>query len=211
LLPLAALVSALACALALSGCAEDGLSAAGTLAPVASATSGTGVAGTVVDARLAVCPASDVSVAAVAGGLPDVTLPCLAPGSGPAQVRLAGLRGHAYAISVWQVACAICRQELATIATVAREAAGQVDFLGVDVEETQRSAVPALFDTAGAAFNSVSDAEGTTRVPLRWATGLPVMLLVRADGTVAHTIVGGVGSAPALRAQLRASLGVNLP
>jgi hypothetical protein len=204
-------VAGLAAALALSGCAEDGLAAAGTLAPVAAATTGPAVAGTVVDSHLAACPASDVSVATVAGGLPDITLPCLAPGSGPAQVRLAGLRGHAYAISVWQVACAICRQELSTIATVAREAAGQVDFLGVDVEETQRSAVPALFGTAGAVFSSVSDADGATRVPLRWATGLPVMLLVRADGTVAHTIIGGVGSAPAFRAQLRQSLGVTLP
>ncbi len=196
----------------LAGCSEDGLAAAGTLEPIATTGSASPAAsGTITDAKLASCPVSDIAVPAVSGGLPDVTLDCLAPGAGPAQVRLAGLRGHAYAVSVWQVACAICRQELGTIAAVAAQAKGAVTFVGVNVEETQRSSVAALFDGAGATFNSVSDPEGVTRVPLRWATGLPVMLLVRPDGTVAHTIIGGVGSQASFRSALQTYLGVSIP
>ena len=215
---LAVLPAAVALNLALAGCSgtQDGLAAAGSAMPAATAGTSAGTDGPtptgpvpsaapslVAAAGLSPCPPSDASAATVDGGLPDLTLACL--GAGP-PVRLAGLRGLPAVINVWASWCEPCREELPALQEVAAGTTGRVRFVGVDQSDLPDSALGLLAAT-GVRYPSVSDPDGASRAGLR-AVALPVTLLVRADGTVAHRVAGPVADADALRALLAEPLGV---
>jgi thiol-disulfide isomerase/thioredoxin len=209
--PAAALVAVVAATLLLAGCAaQDGLGAAGvpvtatatsSAAPVTGSTS-TADPALVAKAGLAPCPRSG-DHGAVAGGLPDVVLPCL--GEGPA-VRLAGVRGVPMVLNVWASWCEPCRAELPVLAEASARYGDAVRFLGVDQADDADAALE-LLATSGVHYPSVSDPENESRAGLR-SIGLPVTLLVRADGTVAHRVEGAVDSVAGLEALISEHLGV---
>jgi cytochrome c biogenesis protein CcmG, thiol:disulfide interchange protein DsbE len=149
------------------------------------------------------CPASSTAPA-VAGGLPDVTLPCL--GSGP-DVRLSGLSGEPTIVNVWASWCLPCRQELPLLAAAA--ASTRVRVIGVDATDDPASALT-LLQASGVHYPSVRDDTGSTRASLQWASGLPVSLLVDASGRVVHVQHGPIASAGDLAALLHDHLGVSL-
>ena len=206
----AALLVALA--LALAGC---GATSSGAGTPVASSTAAmptapTGSAGSapadlVAQAALQACPATASSPGPTAEGrtLPDLTLACL--GTGPA-VALRGLGGAPTVVNVWAAWCTQCRAELPMLAHLAASTPA-VRVLGVDAIDDPSSAL-SLLAQAGVHYPSVRDDAGSTKAELQWASGLPVTLFVRADGSVAYQQHGALQSQAQLDDLVAQHLGV---
>jgi cytochrome c biogenesis protein CcmG, thiol:disulfide interchange protein DsbE len=154
------------------------------------------------------CPSSVADAAAVPDGLPDLTLACLDPGTGPTKVRLAGLRGRPLVLNVWGSWCVPCREEMPLLAAAAKASGSRVRFLGVDALDDD-AAARAFAGQAGVPYNSVVDPEGTTKATLRWV-GPPVTVFYAADGREAGRHIGEIKDKAQLDALLRTYLGVDL-
>lgn len=157
-------------------------------------------------ARLSPCPATSTGKP-VAGGLPDLTLPCL--GRGPV-VHLAGLRGRPTVVNIWAQWCVPCGREAAVLSTVARQQRS-VRFLGVDTEELSSADLNGslTFDMAAKPpihYPSVEDE--TAQLLHHYALGPPVTLLVAPSGRVVHTIAGQLTGIAQLRSAIRRYLEV---
>jgi thiol-disulfide isomerase/thioredoxin len=135
--------------------------------------------------------------------LPDLTLDCL--GTGP-DVALRGLGGTPTVVNVWAAWCTQCRAELPLLAHLATSTPA-VRVLGVDAIDDPSSAL-SLLAQAGVHYPSVRDDAGRTKAELQWASGLPVTLLVRADGTVAYQQHGALQSQAQLDDLVAQHLGI---
>jgi thiol-disulfide isomerase/thioredoxin len=155
-------------------------------------------------AKLADCPSSDAAVSMVAGGLPDITLPCL--GDGPA-VRLAGLRGQPTVVNLWASYCESCRDELPLLESLASSTSG-VRVLGIDVANEPAQAL-SLLTESGVHYPSARDDASVTKSALRW-TGIPMTLFVDAAGVVTHVERAPIVSADQLRSLVLTHLGVTV-
>jgi cytochrome c biogenesis protein CcmG/thiol:disulfide interchange protein DsbE len=143
----------------------------------------------------------------VAGGLPSLTLPCL--GAGP-KVNLAKLRGP-LVVNIWAGPCPPCKAEAPMIQRFYAAAAGQVGVLGV-VDAAYPDTADDALDAArglGLRYPSVFDAHGDLVDRVR-TVGIPVSLLVAADGTVAYTKIGQLTTAAQLAALVKQYLGVSV-
>jgi thiol-disulfide isomerase/thioredoxin len=149
------------------------------------------------------CPASSASP--VAGGLPDVTLPCL--GNGPA-VHLAGLRGP-LVLNMWGSWCVPCRKEMPFLAQVASELRPQVRFLGVDTDDRSDSALDFVAHLRPRVrYPSVADENKAALIGLRLASAVPSTVFVDAAGRVVHKSLNSYLSAQQLRDDVEHYLGV---
>jgi thiol-disulfide isomerase/thioredoxin len=132
-------------------------------------------------AGIAPCPeATEPSNSAA--GLPSVTLPCL---GGGASVDLATLRGP-LVLNLWASWCGPCRRELPIFADFATKHVGKIGVLGIDWNDTQPLAALKLARDSGVTYPLLADPQidlaGIGDVPIR---GLPVVVLIDADGQVA--------------------------
>lgn len=150
--------------------------------------------------QLDTCPRSRRAATPVAGGLPDVGLPCL--GRGP-EVRMAGLRGEPRLVNVWASWCQPCRQEMPMLQALYADG---VAILGVDAED-QPVAAGALLGELGVSYPSVSDPSNTFGAAVG-ITSKPITMFVAPDGRVVHTKVGPFASAAELRELVAAYLDV---
>ncbi|AXE37777.1 TlpA family protein disulfide reductase [Acidipropionibacterium virtanenii] len=144
---------------------------------------------------------------AVAGSrLPALTLACI---GGAPQVSVSGeLDGHPHVITMWASWCRPCRAEAPMMATVSRELDGKVGFLGIDYGERSSDDGIGFAAAAGWTYPQLEDRDAVTKSA--WGiTGLPVTLLVRADGTVARRLDGAWTSADQLRRAVREDLEVS--
>jgi len=112
---------------------------------------------------------------------------------------LVGLRGKPVVVNVWASWCAPCRTEMPLLERAARTYEGRVTFLGVASRDDRRDAASFL-DEVGVTYPNVFDASGDVRDALR-LRGFPTTYVFDADGTLVHSIVGGV-SEQQLAAQL---------
>ena len=154
-------------------------------------------------AHLDRCPPS--RSASVAGGLPDVTLPCL--GNGPA-VHLSGLGGKPLVVNVWGSWCGPCTQEARYLSAVYDAMKGHVRFLGVDDEDDPDSALDfAAHVDPPMRYPSVVDDNKQVLVAMS-TSEVPITLFVDADGHLVHRNFGPYHDAASLRADIAHYLGV---
>jgi thiol-disulfide isomerase/thioredoxin len=203
---LTAVVPLTAAAIVLAACSAVGdagvrVSTSAASDPVA-IPSETAPADLVAAAKLATCPTTDSTVAALTDGLPDLTLPCL--GNGPA-VRLAGLRGKPTVVNLWASWCEPCRDELPLLAALSASTSGVV-VVGIDIATRPDQALSLLAET-GVHYASVRDDSAVTKSALHW-TGIPMTLFVDADGLVTHVERPPIVSADQLRSLVSLHLGV---
>jgi thiol-disulfide isomerase/thioredoxin len=113
--------------------------------------------------------------------LPDITLPCLGGGE---PVALDELRGP-LVVNLFAQWCEPCRDELPYYQRLHEEGGDRVRVLGIDYLDTQPDGAIALARAAGVTFPLLADPDGALRADLR-VRGLPGVVLVDADGRVAH-------------------------
>lgn len=138
--------------------------------------------------------------------LPALLLPCL--GGGP-YVDLTTLRGP-LVVNLWASWCRPCRDEMPHFAELHDKARGAVRVLGVDYSDPSPSGALDLAREAGATYPLVADPDEQLRIPLR-VRGLPMVVFVRRDGTVAATQYRVFRSYAELRDAVRRTLGVTVP
>lgn len=147
--------------------------------------------------------------AAVEGGLPQVTLPCL--GGGP-DVELASLRGPAI-INMWQARCEPCRLEMPALEAFHQKYGDQVAVIGIDFNDVQPAAALALAEDTGVTYPSIADPGGDLMTEGAFAIarrGLPAFLFVDADGAVTGQASGGVDSVAEVKELVAQHLGIRL-
>jgi cytochrome c biogenesis protein CcmG/thiol:disulfide interchange protein DsbE len=144
--------------------------------------------------------------AAVPGGLPDLTLPCL---GGNRKVRLADLRGTPTVLNVWAAWCEICADEMPVLADGVHRAGDRVRFFGVHYKATEKYGERSAADF-GVGFPSVQDTDGDKTVLALRTTSPPQTLFYAADGTLAGRHPGAITSQHELDALVQRYLGVQL-
>jgi cytochrome c biogenesis protein CcmG, thiol:disulfide interchange protein DsbE len=117
----------------------------------------------------------------VAGGLPNVILPCL---GGGAPVNLSALRGP-LVINLFAQWCGPCREELPFYQRLSREGEGKLRVLGIDYLDTQPGGALALAEDTGVTFPLLADPGGVLRNPFK-VRGLPGVLFVDAHGRITN-------------------------
>ena len=117
---------------------------------------------------------------------PAFSLPAL--GGGP-PVTLAAHRGTPVMLNFFASWCPDCRQELAAVATVARQAGPRVAVIGVDSNETSDGTASALLAAAHATYPVAVDANAA--VATRYLVdALPVTYFLDAEGRVVGATLG---------------------
>jgi cytochrome c biogenesis protein CcmG, thiol:disulfide interchange protein DsbE len=146
-------------------------------------------------------PAEDV-----AGGLPDLTLPCL--GGGP-DVQLAGLAGEPMVINLWASWCAPCREELPILQEYAERADGRVTVIGVDFQDMRPEAALELARRSGVTYPQLADVDAELKQAFR-VQGMPWTVVIDADGRIVHTLTGQIHSVDELDEAVDESVGVSV-
>jgi thiol-disulfide isomerase/thioredoxin len=160
----------------------------------------TSAAPSCLDTAMAAAPASPGGVR-----LPDVTLPCFVGGR---PVRLASLRGPAV-VNLWASWCAPCREELPQIERFAERAGGRVRVIGVITSDPNRPGAQSIVDDFGLRFPMLYDEKAQLRTGVG-GLGLPMTLLVDADGRVAHTYMARPLDEAAVAGLVERYLGVRI-
>lgn len=158
-------------------------------------------------ADLAPCPAQDSAARPRTDGLPDVDLPCL--GQPDVTVNLAKVRGTPMVVSIWGSWCPPCRAEVPAFESVWQQADGDVQFLGIDLQDDPARALAFAADV-GMTYPSVSDPKAITRPELYFA-GPPVTYFVNAEGRMTGRVDGQISTPDDLRRYIKQYLGIALP
>ena len=138
--------------------------------------------------------------------LPDVTLRCLGGGK---DVDLTGLKGP-LVINLFAQWCGPCRQELPYYQALHEKAKGTVRVLGIDYLDTQPAAALDLVRDTGVTYPLLADPSGELRADFR-IRGLPGVVFLAADGSVADVEFRVVRSYAELRGLVRKILYVQVP
>ena len=131
--------------------------------------------------------------------LPDLQGPALTPP--PATIRLATLRGRPAFIDVWASWCVPCREEAPLLARLWREHRRQINFLGIDVEDSRGDARRFL-RRYHLGYPNVFDRPASLAGKLGFF-GLPTAYLIDRQGRIAAKLIGKQKEAT-LRAGLKA-------
>ena len=138
----------------------------------------------------------------VAGGLPELELECL---GGDSAVTLSALRGP-LVINLWAQWCLPCRQEAPVLRDFQAEHGDEVALLGIDYNDPQPGLAIEFAQLAGWTWPQLADPEKTTEVPLG-LPGIPVSLLVDADGRVVARHAGAFTDLAELEAWVDEGIG----
>ncbi len=139
-------------------------------------------------------------------GLPDVVLPCL---GSERSVNLAQLRGRPLVVNLWAQWCEPCKTEAPVLAEFARRAGDKVAVLGINYDDPDPAAAIAFARAAGWTYPHLVDQGAVLRARLS-LPGIPVTLLVAADGRIVYRITGGGASVERLQQLARDRLGVTV-
>lgn len=186
-------MAALLAVVVISGCTQEPSTPGGLPTPSPSVADPSALRAQRHQAGLPDCPAP---ASTPASGLPALELGCI-DGSSTAPLN-AVVRGTTV-INFWAQWCGPCRREAPHLATVSKELAGQVYFLGIDQDDPEPSRAIAFAQQAGWNYPQFADPGALSRRPPLQVTGLPVTLVVSDRGTVVARHVGPVESAEQLR------------
>jgi thiol-disulfide isomerase/thioredoxin len=154
-------------------------------------------------AALAPCPTTGQPVT---GGLPKITLHCL---DGNGTVDLAGVRGPAL-INVWASNCGPCIKEAPAIERFREAAKGKVLVLGIDSEPFPDDGL-SFARKVGLHYASVIDEHTDVNGKLK-LVGYPTSYFLDAAGhLIGPAQSGAFGSIAAIKAAVKAHLGVSVP
>lgn len=155
-------------------------------------------------AALDPCPPGSPNPDAAVPGLPAVTYRCL--GHGP-DVDLSTLRGTPLVVNVWASWCPPCIAEMPILTSAAADLRGEVQFLGVDIQDRDAAALEMLM-AFGADFPSVVDEAGQIRSQLA-ISGPPVTFFVDERGVIVGRHDGALPSTEYFNALLEQYLGID--
>lgn len=117
--------------------------------------------------------------------LPDLRLPCLTSGR---QIDLRDLPGRPVLVDLWPTWCSPCRKEMPQLQAAYERFGDRVAFVGVDTQDYPEAAGEFL-EEVGVTYPQLADPDaellGFTRIP-----GLPVTLLLDADGVIVNRHIG---------------------
>lgn len=133
--------------------------------------------------------------------LPDVTLRSL---TGGAAVDLGELRGPAV-VNLWAQWCEPCKRELPIYQAFFARHGASVPVIGIDWQDTQADLARGLARDSGLTYPLLIDDEPEIR-----AVGLPKILLIAADGTIAHEQYVEIKTLVELEELVEKHLGVTL-
>ncbi len=135
-------------------------------------------------AELGVEPCRPGAGEPVAGGLPELTLPCF--GGGDA-VDLSALRGP-MVVNLWAVTCGPCRTEMPILQRFHERHGDQVSVLGIDYQDAQTVAAMELVEETGVTYPLLADTQSSLdgAAPFPRLNALPFLAFVDADGRVVH-------------------------
>lgn len=156
-------------------------------------------------AGIADCPASDLTIPALTGGLPALVLDCL---GSDARVNLAGLRGTPMVVNLWAQWCPPCRAEAPFLREASQRLGDRVLFLGVDYDDPKPDWALEFAGLVGWRYPHVVDPTRSLAGPLR-VQGIPVTVFVDAGGTVVYRHTGPVSSTAELEGLIARYLGVS--
>jgi cytochrome c biogenesis protein CcmG/thiol:disulfide interchange protein DsbE len=149
------------------------------------------------------CPSPAVNPDAAIPGLPDQVFDCLGDTSA---VSLAKVRGTPMVVNVWASWCPPCIEELPLLEKVSRALDGEVDFIGINIEDDATKALQLMQDF-GISYPSVIDRSGDTRAPLK-IPGPPVTYFVTAQGVIAGRWDGAIPNETTFNSLLQKHLGI---
>jgi thiol-disulfide isomerase/thioredoxin len=135
----------------------------------------------------AALPQQASSPAAAEDRLPPLRLPCLVPGP---TVDLSALGGRPALVNLWATWCGPCRDEMPLLQAAYTRHGDDVQFLGVNTQDTTEAAAAFLPDV-GVTYPQVVDLDGKLLEHLR-IPGLPVTVLLHPDGSIAGRHIGGL-------------------
>jgi thiol-disulfide isomerase/thioredoxin len=150
------------------------------------------------------CPTAAPNPDAAIPGLPDQVFDCLGDTSA---VSLAQVRGTPMVVNVWASWCPPCIEELPLLEKVSRELEGEVDFIGINIEDDPTKALQLMQDF-GISYPSVIDRSGDTRAPLA-IPGPPVTFFVTSQGVVAGRWDGAIPNEKTFNSLLQKNLGID--
>ena len=168
---------------------------------------GSAAAGSARAALLPGCPAQGVQSTS-ATALPDLQLPCLGAVDGAPGLPLRRLTGRPTVLNLWASWCAPCRQELPALSRLSRDAGSRLRVIGIASQDRPGDATAFAAD-AGLPFPSLQDPTGDLGRALR-RRGLPLTVLLAADGSVMEVYQGRPLTDATLRALVRDELGVDV-
>ncbi|MBW3619021.1 MAG: TlpA family protein disulfide reductase [Actinobacteria bacterium] len=122
---------------------------------------------------------------ASADALPSASLARL---DGEGEVDPADLRGQPLVVNFWATWCVYCIEEMPAFEQVHQALGDQVQFLGVDREDSLEKA-RALEEETGVTYPSVVDADGSY-FRAAGGRGMPTTLFVDADGIIVYRQAG---------------------
>jgi cytochrome c biogenesis protein CcmG/thiol:disulfide interchange protein DsbE len=117
---------------------------------------------------------------------PPMDLPDVRPDR--PRVVLAELRGKAAVVNFWATWCTPCRREMPLLADAHRRLGDRMAIVGVDVKDNRDEAIRFLGEL-GVDYPSAYDPEASAAASFD-IVGLPVTVLVGADGRVLDRITG---------------------
>jgi cytochrome c biogenesis protein CcmG, thiol:disulfide interchange protein DsbE len=145
--------------------------------------------------------------------LPDITLPCLGDSGGTNEIPLRRLTGLPTVLNLWASWCTPCKEELPAFARLdkaagARTPRAKLQVIGVASKDVPGRSTEFVAETA-LPFPSLQDENGDLLRALR-RVGLPVTVLLTADGSVADVYQGTPLTDTTLRALVKDKLGVDV-
>ena len=149
------------------------------------------------------CPTQEPNPDTANPGLPDQVFDCLGDSS---QISLAKLRGMPMVINVWASWCPPCIAELPLLEKMSQELTGQVDFIGINLEDNPTKALQLMQDF-DIKYPAVFDPAGDTRAPLT-ILGPPVTYFVTSNGIIAGRWDGAIPDQETFDTLLKQFLGV---